>query len=296
MKKLISSVLIFILMLCGTAFADEPINVEVNGKLIDFDVPPQIINGRTLVPMRAIFEHLGATVEWNDKTKTVTAVRENTTISLKIGDTDMIINGIPKLIDAPACIINGRTLVPIRAISDAFDLGVRWNKLTRTVSVNSYDDNIGKNPFDSLKYQLIKNGEYEPIENGERFSVVEVAADYSVAVSIDYNKKENDEYITLFLLSGDVEKDGSQVSLLFKLRKDENPGMRYGIEFDDGTEYAIGVIFESETGLHTEISNTFPKEMQSKAYGEMLFCMNLVDLTFRNYGFTLNDFGIHYMP
>ena len=54
MKKLISSVLIFILMLCGTAFADEPINVEVNGKLIDFDVPPQIINGRTLVPIRAI--------------------------------------------------------------------------------------------------------------------------------------------------------------------------------------------------------------------------------------------------
>lgn len=113
----------------------SPIQVLLNGKEIVFDVNPQTINDRTMVPMRAIFEELGATVEWNGETQTVTSVKDDTVISLTIGVPSIIINGEEKTLDVAPVVIDSRTLVPIRAVSEAFMLNVDWDEDTKTVLI-----------------------------------------------------------------------------------------------------------------------------------------------------------------
>ncbi|MBQ4087575.1 MAG: leucine-rich repeat protein [Clostridia bacterium] len=112
------------------------IMVTVNKKILTFDQPPVIVNDRTLVPLRAIFEALGATVEWAPETRTVTAKRGEDTLSLVI-DTNVINkNGTNIEIDVPAQIIGDRTMVPVRAISETLGASVDWNAGTRTVIID----------------------------------------------------------------------------------------------------------------------------------------------------------------
>lgn len=77
-KKLISTVLCLVIILSFgcTVFANENVTVKLNGTTLDFDVQPQLIGGRTMVPMRKIFESLGAVVTWDENTSTVTAYNE----------------------------------------------------------------------------------------------------------------------------------------------------------------------------------------------------------------------------
>lgn len=116
----------------------SPIKVLLNDKEILFDVHPQTINDRTMVPMRAIFEELGATVDWNGETQTVSSVKGDTIISLTIDVPSIIINGEEKSLDVAPVVIDGRTLVPIRAISEALMLNVDWDETTKTVLITNY--------------------------------------------------------------------------------------------------------------------------------------------------------------
>jgi len=113
----------------------QEIKVLVNGAALAFDQPPIIENGRTLVPLRAIFEALGATVEWEQSTQTVTAVKDDITITLKIGDAFLTKNGERIALDVPAKIVGGRTLVPARAVAESFGADVQWDQATRTVTI-----------------------------------------------------------------------------------------------------------------------------------------------------------------
>ena len=134
MKKILTVTLILILSLlvCNAVFAEDNITVKIDGEVIDFDVQPQIIGGRTMVPMRAIFEKLGATVEWEITTQTVTSMRGETMVSLTIGVPTIIVNGSPKELDIAPCVIDGRTLVPVRAISESFNMNVNWNAYSKS--------------------------------------------------------------------------------------------------------------------------------------------------------------------
>ena len=85
--------------------------------------------------MRAIFEAFGADVEWYDSTKTVMGRKGDTTVRLTIGSNKMDINGTTTELDVPPSIINSRTMVPVRAISEAFDCNVSWNQETKTVLI-----------------------------------------------------------------------------------------------------------------------------------------------------------------
>jgi len=111
------------------------VKVFLNGKRIRFDQPPIIQNGRTLVPLRAIFEAMNATVSWDDKTKTVTAKKGDTTIVMTIGNKTMKKNGVAIELDVPPQIVNGRTLVPARAVAESFGAKVDWDGSTRTVTI-----------------------------------------------------------------------------------------------------------------------------------------------------------------
>ena len=142
MKKRILSitlalVLILTVMPITQSQASAEIRVIVNGTTVAFDQSPVIENGRTLVPLRAIFEALGATVDWNQSTQTVTAAKDGTTVRLTIGSNIMVVDGRNITLDVPAKIVGGRTLVPARAVAEAFGADVGWDAATRTVLVGS---------------------------------------------------------------------------------------------------------------------------------------------------------------
>lgn len=112
--------------------------VYVDGKKVAFDQEPVIINGRTMVPFRAIFEAFGATVSWNNSTQQVVAIKEATELSFIIGEKTMLVNRTNLLkIDTAPVIRNGRTLVPLRVISDALGYNVVWNNPNRVVSITT---------------------------------------------------------------------------------------------------------------------------------------------------------------
>ncbi len=116
----------------------QEILVGYDRKNIEFDSygqKPVIVNGRTLVPLRAIFEAMGANVNWDDATRTVTASRGDTTISLAIGSDQLYVNGEAKTLDVPAQIINNNTMVPVRAIAESFGCEVNWNDEARRVYI-----------------------------------------------------------------------------------------------------------------------------------------------------------------
>lgn len=109
--------------------------IIINDNVSTIDVPAQIINNRTMVPLRAIFEALGASVEWDDSTKTVNAEKDGIKISLEIGKREIVVDGVSKTIDAYAKIVDSRTLVPVRAIAEAFECDVEWDDTSKTVTI-----------------------------------------------------------------------------------------------------------------------------------------------------------------
>lgn len=120
-------------------FAQElpEIKVTINGEYIDFDVPPTMLQNRTMVPVRAIFEALGASVEWDGVTRTATGKKDGITVNITIDSMVMFKNGTPIQLDVPARIINNRTLIPARAVSEALECKVEWDGSTRTVIITS---------------------------------------------------------------------------------------------------------------------------------------------------------------
>lgn len=137
LKLTIFLVLALAVLILGALPASAAPRVLLDGAQLSFDVPPVIEQGRTLVPMRAIFEALGAEVGWDGTTRTVTAARGQTTVRLTIGVKTAHKNGAPVTLDAPAKVVNGRTLVPLRFVSEALGCSVQWDAKTQTVTITS---------------------------------------------------------------------------------------------------------------------------------------------------------------
>ena len=119
----------------------EQVDVFYNDKIVSFDVEPIIENGRTLVPLRAIFEIMGCAVYYSadNGKELVSARRGNDNLLLTIGENKMYFNGKEINLDVPAKITEGRTLVPLRAISEAFECEVHWYGETKTIQIYSTD-------------------------------------------------------------------------------------------------------------------------------------------------------------
>ena len=117
--------------------AQGTIAVYVDGQPLSFDVPPNVIQGRVLVPLRGIFERLGATVDYDRRTQHIVAVRGSQTVELTIGSRQARVNDTAKLLDVPAFTIAGRTMVPLRFISESLGANVQWVEANRTILIGS---------------------------------------------------------------------------------------------------------------------------------------------------------------
>ncbi|MEG1662326.1 MAG: copper amine oxidase N-terminal domain-containing protein, partial [Clostridiales bacterium] len=121
----------------GQAWAYPAVTVLVNGSKVAMDVLPIIEDGRTLVPVRAVGEALGASVEWNQKTRKVTVKNSQDTIVLTIDSNAATVSGLPKPLDVPARIVAGRTVIPLRFVSENFGARVTWDQASYTVTIDT---------------------------------------------------------------------------------------------------------------------------------------------------------------
>jgi len=149
MKKLVLFLLLTILLLgiLSTSILkaqDEEITLQLtiglssyvlNGKQFQMDVSPEIVAGRTFVPIRVVAESFEATVEWNATLKEVTITQQEKIIKLRIGSKEASVDGKLYVLEAAPYIKSGRTMVPIRFISEAIGLTVSWDSKTKTVTI-----------------------------------------------------------------------------------------------------------------------------------------------------------------
>ena len=117
-----------------------PIKVNVDGDAVGFpDQGPIMRGSRVLVPLRGVFEKMGATVNWDRGTNTVTATRGDRKVVLPLSSTQATVAGRPMRLDQPAAVINGRALVPLRFLSESLGATVDWRATDMTVDVKSGD-------------------------------------------------------------------------------------------------------------------------------------------------------------
>lgn len=108
---------------------------HLDGQALKLDTPPVIVSGRTLVPLRPIIEGLGGSVTWVPETRSVEVDFNGATLLLQIGNRTAVVNGEAVAMDVPATIMNGRTMLPIRFVSEHLGADVAWEELTRTVTI-----------------------------------------------------------------------------------------------------------------------------------------------------------------
>jgi hypothetical protein len=162
MKKLFLTLLTIIMtisILAVPVSAMDEIWVYLDGQRLEFDVQPQIIDGRTMVPMRKIFESMGATVEWENSTQKITAKKQDTTVIMQINSNVLSVDGNAITLDVPPKLVDGRTLVPVRAVAESFDIHVLWDDIYKNVVLSTYIPfETTAQAFDSLCDWLLENG------------------------------------------------------------------------------------------------------------------------------------------
>lgn len=110
--------------------------IYLNNQILRTEVAPIQQNGRVLVPMRDIFEELGATVNYNSLNQSITATKEGTVVRMALGSRNATVNNINVMLDVPAKAYYGRTLVPLRFVSEAMGADVKYNAPTRVVMIS----------------------------------------------------------------------------------------------------------------------------------------------------------------
>ena len=131
------SVMLMVFLPLAVSAAEQNITVIVDGTELEFDVAPTVINQRTMVPMRKIFEFLGAEVQWIQEESGIRATTETLDLYMRLGKQDYTINGQTYQKDVAPVAIDGRTLVPLRAVMEAFSADVIWDQRTSSAIINT---------------------------------------------------------------------------------------------------------------------------------------------------------------
>lgn len=145
-KKALCLCLIMLIILSTAAIAkEEPIKIFVKKRIIPSDQAPIIKNSRVLVPIRVIAEQLGAWVTYDSGERRVSISLDEISITLVIGESEIWYSDKekagPVAIDVPAMIKNGRTMVPLRAVAELFDMNVEWDERKRAVYLGNNTEN-----------------------------------------------------------------------------------------------------------------------------------------------------------
>ncbi|MBR6524311.1 MAG: copper amine oxidase N-terminal domain-containing protein [Clostridia bacterium] len=135
--KILCIILTFTFLTAGAVFAEEkPITVLIDGEQVEFDAQPVMKNDRVMVPMRKVFEKLGAEVLWDPFfERVIVNYNEDDQIIMYINYEEIFRNGVQMKVDAAPFISEGRTYVPLRFISESFGMSVEWSDSAQTVYI-----------------------------------------------------------------------------------------------------------------------------------------------------------------
>jgi endonuclease YncB( thermonuclease family) len=222
MKRFRNCVLIVLLIsiLFSSISLAEPIKVNVNGNQLSLTVNPVSKDGRTLVPLRAIFEALGATVEWEQSTNTVTGVQGNKIVKLQIDNKVATVDGKEIILDVPAIAINGSTFVPVRFIAESLGAKVDWDNNTKTVIVNSITSTEN---IKTYKVTRVVDGDTIKVNfNGKEESVRLIGIDTPESVHPDASKNLPEGKLASQFTKDKLE--GKEITLEFDVQERDKYG------------------------------------------------------------------------
>lgn len=114
-----------------------PVTIHIDGNYLPCDVDPIIQNGRTLMPMRAAGEALGAAVSWDGNTRCITVAKDGNLIYFFVGSTNYYVNGETHTTDVAPTIIKNRTMLPLRAFAEALGTRVDWDQYLLDISIST---------------------------------------------------------------------------------------------------------------------------------------------------------------
>lgn len=226
-KNFIISTALSILILLGGPVTEKslaaPVKVKLDNNFIEMQADPIIKNGRTLVPLRGIFEPLGANVKWDSRNKKATGILDDKTVVIQINNKKALVNGKEVLLDVPGEIINGHTYVPLRFIGESFGLQVDFKD--GIVSINQKP----QNPHKLKQYKVVRvvDGDTYVISfNGkdEKIRIIGVDTPESVHSNSTKNVPEGkiaSDYVKNLL-------DGKTIGLEFDVQERDKYGRLLG--------------------------------------------------------------------
>ena len=129
-----------VLALCVPVFAENDVNVVVNGNAVD--MKGVILENRTMVPVRGVMEELGYTVDWDADTKTATLANGENTVKITAGEKVFYLNDTAVTPDVPQTIIEGRFMLPLRAVSEAVGAKVDWDGESKTAVISTVEKDV----------------------------------------------------------------------------------------------------------------------------------------------------------
>lgn len=206
MKKKLSIILSTAVVAASVVVANSvnaaEVQLVVNGENVVSDQAPVIESGRTLVPFRAIGEALGAEIDWEANSKTVTFENDTTKVQFQInGDnltaTDKETNTSSVVaVDVPATIINGRTMVPVRVVSENLGFDVDWDADTKTVYVGGVTETTTVVVEESTEVTTESASEETSVEESTEETTVDATEETSVEVTEETTAEEDTEETT----------------------------------------------------------------------------------------------------
>lgn len=254
MKKYISAVLV-VFMICQSVYAGD-ISVNLDGENIEFSAQsPVIIEGRTLIPLRGVFEKLGYEIGWDGDTKTATFVKELTIVKVTENAHQLTVGGKAFELDVPAQIINGSMMLPLRAVGEATGLYVDWDSETKTVVLSGESTDTRVNSLKDNKGGTVEN-----------LSSIKTYVDVNRALTLGYTYV--DQIFEYMYVGNEVDFENMDYERIISFNDitisktntiDEN-------KYNKDILEAIRSISKSSTGLFTKMKNIVSSGERGKTF------------------------------
>lgn len=204
------------------------VNLLVQGQAVETDQPAVIVDSRTMVPVRVVAETLGSKVDWDAETKTVTFEQDNMTAAMVVGDTKLtvVVDKVASevAIDVPATIINKRTMVPIRFLSETFGCGVEWDAETKTVNVTTKTTDT------------VESGAAVEVTADDVQAVIDEINGYCTIINASDVKMTNEQNDAYFV---ECNKAATIASVMGTMEMDEESELVAAMEILEGAKTAI---------------------------------------------------------
>jgi len=258
MKTNIKGLSLMSLALVSAMAAAQDISVTVDGKDVNFsNAGPRRQDGRVLVPLRGVFQKLGAQVDWRAAKREIYATNGTNTVDLRIGDRTAMVDGKKVTLDVPAMIVDGTTMVPIRFVSESLGADVHWNETQQLVEIMSPNgagraQQIG-NDRNDWRRNRDRNRDRDQNGNSNQVEVIQDNTIIPVTLDTDLSSNESrrgDRFSATIQGSGndyyDLFPRGSKIEgtvIAARAKRGNEPGMLEldfkSVRFPNGRTYPI---------------------------------------------------------